>query len=943
VRPSAPAEFGASLCHDCREVTTGEIVGRNDELGYLQAFLDRTDRGLRAVVLEGEAGVGKSTLFAAGVAAAQQRGFQVLFSRPAEAERGLAHVVLADLLDDVVEEVLPTLSPPRRRALEGALLIGRAPEDALDPRTLGVAVRTCLQELAERRPLVLAVDDSQWVDSSSASALAFALRRLRVERIFLLLARRLDEHAGAPGIEESIDSHAVERLRVGPLSIGAMHLLMQRRLGRSFARPTLLRVHEISGGNPFYALELARGLPAAGTTGDPTAPFPVPESLERLVNARLGELGDSGREALLLTAAHGRPSISLLRAAGISLKALDPALVERVVELSADLIRFTHPLLASVLYQGASPDDRRQAHRRLAAVVDDPVERARHFALSSDTPDEDVAAALEEVANVPRSRGTIIAAAELAEHALRLTPSDAVEDRHRRTIAAARAHLDAADTRRARELALDLLARTQVVGRAEALVLLSDVEKVANVERAIELRREALGAAAGLPVLQAEIHMWLGDAVQVTEGAGPADEHAVIAFELAERLGDDALRSAALSVLAVGRFRAGDPEAMQLVEQAQLAAVSVDPRQRRKASFAVVHPLVWSYQLDRARTLLEISNREWSERDELAASEVLWWLGMIELRSGRFPVAAEYAEQAREIVRQYAIDPEEPDDVWLVALVAAHRGELERARALAESSLPLTESQPVLHSGDEAVVGLVELWSGRPGEAMARFEAADEERRVSGVNEPAMFWWRADYVEALLALGRLDEAAALVDAWEADAARLGREAVLAQATRCRGLVAAARGDVEEALAELGRAVEQHEAVGDEFGRARALLALGVVMRRARQKRAAREAIVAALDSFETSGAAGWAEKARAELGTIGGRRRIEGLTPAEGRIATLVGEGKTNREVAAALFLTEQTVATALTRVYRKLGVRSRSELARRLAGQAQESNPAKT
>ena len=151
-----------------------------------------------------------------------------------------------------------------------------------------------------------------------------------------------------------------------------------------------------------------------------------------------------------------------------------------------------------------------------------------------------------------------------------------------------------------------------------------------------------------------------------------------------------------------------------------------------------------------------------------------------------------------------------------------------------------------------------------------------------------MFWWRADYAEALLALGRVDEAAALVDAWDADAARLGRETVVAQATRCRGLVAAARGEIEVALAELARAVEQHEAVGDPFGRARALLALGTVRRRARQKRAAREAIEAALDGFEECGATGWAEKARAELGTIGGRTRIEGLTPAEDRIAALV-------------------------------------------------------
>ena len=204
-----------------------------------------------------------------------------------------------------------------------------------------------------------------------------------------------------------------------------------------------------------------------------------------------------------------------------------------------------------------------------------------------------------------------------------------------------------------------------------------------------------------------------------------------------------------------------------------------------------------------------------------------------------------------------------------------------------------------------------------------------------------MFWWRADHAEALLGTGRLDEAAALVETWTAEAERLDRAAVLAEMTRCRGLVAAARGDLDDALAELEQAVVQHEAVGDQFGRARALLALGTVRRRARQKRTAREAITAALEGFEACGAAGWAEKARAELGTIGGRTRIEGLTPAEGRIAALVAEGRTNREVAAALFLTEHTVATALTRVYRKLGVRSRTELAR--LAQTQDADLAKT
>ena len=195
-----------------------------------------------------------------------------------------------------------------------------------------------------------------------------------------------------------------------------------------------------------------------------------------------------------------------------------------------------------------------------------------------------------------------------------------------------------------------------------------------------------------------------------------------------------------------------------------------------------------------------------------------------------------------------------------------------------------------------------------------------------------MFWWRADYAEALLAWAGSTRRARWSTPGKRKRPRLGRE----RCCRARDALPWARcGRAGRDRGRVGRAraaVVQHEAVGDAFGRARALLALGIARRRARQKRAAREAIEAALDGFEERGAAGWAEKARAELGTIGGRTRIEGLTPAESRIAALVAAGQTNREVAAALFLTEQTVATTLTRVYRKLGVRSRAELASRHA-----------
>jgi DNA-binding CsgD family transcriptional regulator len=902
-----------------------EIVSREADLASVRAFLGRPASGPAALVLEGEPGIGKSTLWLAGVEHARALGLRVLSSRPAEAERGLAHVGLGDLFEDVLDEVLPALSPPRRHALEVALLLDEAPADAVDPRALGIATRSALQLLAEDAPLLLAIDDLQWLDASTADALAFALRRLESNQVLLLLARRVVAGVQPWGFEQVLDAEAVERLPVGPLSVGALHRLLRDRLGRPFARQTLLRIHERSGGNPFFGLELARVL---DVDIDPLRPLPVPETLEELVRARISELPASTREALALASAWGTTSESLLEQAGVAAAALDPAIAANVIERENGSIRFTHPLLSSVLYLDLGAE-RQSVHERIAGIVDDPLVRARHLALSRDTPDADVAGALDDAARLAGDRGASAVAAELAEQALRLTPHDQRDERHRRALAAARAHHAAGEWTRARTIATELLADTEIGSlRAEALILLAELE---SVDQAIALLEEALREASSRPALQSVIHCRLAWATRFRKGYVQALEHARAAFELAAGLDDDLLRGHAEAVHAILGWFAGDAEAPQLPARAHDFATAVGGQQLvQEASFAVVSTRASSLRRDEARVLLEREHRAWRERDEPRGARALWGLSWVEFWEGNWELAAANARLAHDISIQYGL--EVPQDHLPIALIAVHRGELDLARKHSQRALELAEQQFALHPPQHlAILGLAELWSGDTSEGAEWLDKADRQAARLGWAEPSIRWWSADYVEALLELGRTDDAVRVLDVWDADAARLGREWVLAHVTRSRGLVAAEQGNVDQAASLLEQAVAQHEAVGDPFGKARALLALGVVRRRARQKRSARDAIATALSDFEQLGAATWVEKASDELGSIGGRTREDGLTAAERRVAALVAEGRTNREVAAALFLGERTVASHLTHIYAKLGVRSRTELARLL------------
>ena len=778
-------------------------------------------------------------------------------------------------------------------------------------------MRGALQQLADRGPLVLAVDDVQWLDAASSSSLAFALRRLPESPVLLLLARRRGDDAGPSRLEDAVAQ--VTRFAVPPLSVGALHRLLRDRLGRAFSRQTLLRLHETSGGNPFFALELARAL---GEDVDPLRPLPVSDTLDELVRARIARLPEAVHDALALAAAIGAPSRLLLERAGVAADALDAAAAAGVVEREGDSIRFTHPLLSSALYRDLG-ERRLAVHARIAELVDDPLLRARHLGLSRDAPDEDVAAVLENAAH----HAPAAVAGELGEHALRLTSPERRVERQRRALAAARAHQASGEWIRARNLAAGLLPEVDPgPPRAEILVFLAEIESLAC---AAELLREALAESASRPALRSVVQTRLAWVTRFDPGA---IEHARAALQLADEVGDDAARVRARGVEAVLAWFAGEAPALDedIPARARDFAAAVGERFVQEATQAVAFTLAFATPRDEARRFFEREHEAWRDRDEPRAARALWGLAWVEFAAGSWELAASHAELAHDISTQYGL--EVPQDHLPIAVVAAHRGRLELAREHSERALELAEEQFPLHPPQHlAILGLVALWGGDTASALDWLGRADRRAAEFGWREPSVRWWSGDHAEALLEEGRIDEAVRIVDAWETDAARVGRAWVLAHVTRCRGLVAAARGDVDAAVELFEQAVGAHEAVGDPYGRARALLALGSARRRARQKRPAREATRAALDGFEELGAELWVARARTELGRIGGRTRAVGLTAAERRVAELVAAGRTNREVAAALFLGERTVASHLTHIYAKLGVRSRTELARKV------------
>jgi DNA-binding CsgD family transcriptional regulator len=919
-------------------MTATAVIGRDEELRSIEAFLGEIESGPAALVLSGEPGIGKTLLWEAGVREARRRCGTVLVHRSVEAEALLSFAGLSDLLAPVFEDLAPSLAPLRRRALEVALLLAEPGEVQPDPRAIGLALLDLLRALAAHGPVVVALDDVQWLDPSSAMVLPLALRRVGDEPVRTLATGRKVQGVPAPMIlEHAFPEERFQRIWLRPLALGALRQLLAERLGVEPTRGELAQIQATSGGNPFFALELGRELMQADATRAAGRALRVPESLRDLLGERLARLPAETAEVLIHVAALARPTVELITAAHgdrrAVLDALDIAVREGVLELDDSRPRFANPLLASICYEQAPIWKRRAVHEALAAAVADLEERARHLALAAEGPHAAVAAELDAAAEHAAGRGATAAAAELCELAAGLTPDDPARWRQRR-LHAARFHRLAGDFPLTATLLEELL--TQVppgLERADVLFELASTQR-ADPATTIALCDEAMVEAAGDDARLARILGYRGwiRLFQADVHGALADARA--ALERAERVGDPALITIAIGHVATAEGRAAEftPGLLERgVELEERLGLVLEYNQSPR--MALSRRLIAVGDLDRSRRILrEIAAQAAARGDELLRGQVIGSVARIEWFAGNYERALDQAALSHELQTQTGSPHAVAITGRLRALSEADIGLVEEARASAAQALARSEALAdrewtILTHG---VLGRLELVLGNVDAALGHLRELPARLISLGYRDPTAPLW-ADAIEALITAGELEQARAYLDLHAEHATRVGSRWAIAGSLRCRGLLAAAQGDLPAAFAALERALGELEGLPFPLERGRTLLALGIVRRQAQQKKAARAAFEQARALFEELGAGLWAQKARTELARVSGRQPAsDELTGTERRVASLAAQGRSNKEIASALFMGVSTVEAHLSRVYRKLGVRSRTELASR-------------
>ena len=904
-----------------------EIVGRDEELAAISSFFEQSAPS-GALLIEGGAGIGKTTLWRWGVEQARERGWNVLVAGPAPSEARLAFAAIGDLLGGVVDTVVPRLPPPQRHALEVALLLQEPEGSPPDERAIAAAVQGAVRMLAHERSLLLAVDDLQWLDRPSADVLSFAARRLGDDPVALLVAERT-ENGGVPLALDRAFGERLQRVRPRALSLGAIHHILRSHLGLTLTRPALHRVHAACGGNPLFALEIGRVVKETPDVLHTDEPLPVPREIEQLVGQRIQRLSGAGREAVLAAALLADPTVGVVEQAA-DRTGLEEAVSVGVLETGSEGLRFAHPLFAEAAVSLTPESRRRVMHIRLVEQLSDPEEQAQHLALGTSEPAADMAATLDRAADVAHRRGARSSAAAFAEHAARLTPQDDLDALARRTTIAAHWWTDAGDTGRSLALLEPLVGRlSRGTRRFEALH--AQARAVEDRQMCRTIVEEALVEADGYPSQQALFAFGLCTALNHALEFDAAREWAEVAVEAAERAGDPPLQVLTLGMSGGLHVGSGCLETLHRARELEGKLEEFD---------AYDSPTTWlglwllanDDLAEARRLLLEQHAKAVEQGDDWSRTWLHAHLTEVECRAGKYEAAGAYAETGLELAEQsgrvYALDVL----LYCSALVAAHVGDAETARTRAEESLAVAER---IHSKLDAVrprivLAFLAVSEGRHAEALEHLEGLSEVALKGPYWATFPFW--GDLFEALVSVGEVERARALLVEIEAQRQVLERPGTAPVIARCRGLVLAASGSLEESIASLEEALCLHQVRPVSLERARTLLALGEVQRRSKQRRAARETLQEALAGFESLGAQLWAERAREEITRLGGRAPSSGkLTVTERRLAELVAEGMSNKQTAAALFVTPKTVETKLSRIYAKLDIHSRGELTRRV------------
>ena len=903
------------------ETQAGALLGRTDEVARLHELAAgaRSRRGA-AITIVGAPGVGKTALLRA-VAPADVRAIDVT---AAESEVTLPWTGLAALLEPLIgyEEAL---TPTARQALRGALSLEQ-PTVADSARVLHAAV-ALLRTAGAHEPLLLRVDDVQWLDPSSRQAIAFIARRAAGIGIAAIAvwSQRGEPFEPWPGVPV---------LTIGELS-RADALALARRAG--VAPVVAEALVDAVGGNPLALIEAPAQLSQAERDGRHALPaaLPVGTRLEVAYARRLDALPSATREALLVAALSADGATAPLRAAFGDLDVLAPAEDAGMIAVDARGLSFVHPIVRTAVDHAAAPSARRAAHRALAAAVDGP-QRAWHLAAAAQAPDEALAAELEMLGYDAAQRGAPATAATVLARAAELSP-----DRPRaigRTVAAAAMALMAGSPARATAL-LD-----PVLAGAREPELRADVQLLRGM--AIQQAGSPMAAFAllGAEADRVVAHDRSRAAGLLTQAGvalvahGPMDRLAALAERaLALAPAEAELVPAVLHASALATL-GEHARARTLLRRRHTALRALDPTgpgHEILAVAALVHLWMEDYE-DAERLLVWLIDTCRDRGAIVALAFPLAVSASLHLRRGSLVEAARLSDEAVALGEDAVGSFLHSVTLTTAAFVAANLGDAEACTRHAEHARAIAlrlDLTSTLACAEQAL-GFLALGAGDAATAVVHLERAHEHTRRFGSRDPSFLYTHADLAEAYVRAGRSADAAALTDELAAGAAATGGAWAAAATARCRLLV---EGDdcVDEHIAT---AFAAHARLAQPFELARTQLCAGERLRRARRRADARPQLATAYTTFAALGAEPWATRAAHELRAAGGRRTERSpddavLTARERDVCVLVAGGATNREVAAALYLSPRTVEHHLRMAYRKLGVRSRTGLTGHFGG----------